>query len=210
MVAEPVQEGVRFWEWTKIVDEYTELKLSVQEDRLIALAGLAYARSLSADYIAGIWADNIHNELLWRVTDPGHRPDIAPTWSWASTTAWVHKADERGDFEVLSTVKDSEDDAFKAFRFMAAITIRAYLTKIIIQRVPCPEPQYSEYYIRPRYTSSSVQFTLVNIHWDTFDPSFYNGGTGFGSALPTDETQAHKYTLFLKSAIQRILLIRQS
>lgn len=188
------KKGVRSWEWMKIVDEYTELELTVQEDRLIALAGLVKIREAHGEFIAGMWIENIENELLWRATDPGHRLDIAPTWSWASTSSWVHKADERGNFEVISAVNDCGDDAFKAFRFKAVVTVLGYLTDIVIQRAPGEELHYSEYYVRPRRTSSSVSFiptALLNIHWDTFDPSFHNGGIGFGSALPQDETGAH-------------------
>lgn len=177
------------------------------------LSRLAKIREAYGEFIAGMWIENIENESLWRATDPGHHLDIAPTWSWASTSSWVHKADERGNFEVISAVNDCGDDAFKALRFKAVVTALGYSTDIVIQRASREELHYSEYYVRPRRPSSSVSFiptALLNIHWDTFDPSFHNGGIGFGSALPQDETGAHEYTLLLTSAMQRILMVKQS
>ena len=147
------KKRVQSWEWMKIVGEYTVLKLIVQEDRLVALAGLAKVRESHGEFFAGMWIGNIKNELLWGATNSEHRLDIAPTCYWTSTTAWVHKADECGTLKVMSVARNGEDYAFKAFRFKAIVTIRACLTKIMIQRASFPELHHSEYYVWPRHPS---------------------------------------------------------
>jgi hypothetical protein len=77
--------------WTKVVEEYTDLKLTIETDRLAALAGLTAARRLATGhlYLYGMSLSNLPNQLLWQSDRPGRRLNIAPTWSWASTTAWA-------------------------------------------------------------------------------------------------------------------------
>jgi hypothetical protein len=77
--------------WRFSVQEYTRLNLTKETDRLVALSGLAtaYKNTLDDTYIYGLWESELKTELLWRSLQPGKRLDIAPTWSWASTTAQI-------------------------------------------------------------------------------------------------------------------------
>ena len=83
--------------WPRLVEEYTQRKLTVGKDKLPALSGLARDiatrtdNSSSEDYIAGMWSESLKTDLLWESSwdDPDHLPKRpsewrAPTWSWAS------------------------------------------------------------------------------------------------------------------------------
>lgn len=91
-----------FGQWG-IIDEYSKLNLSKPADRLPAIAGIAShfeshkrriknGKSTTSRYFAGLWEDNLHHNLLWRVIFPENKPREvvrivpynAPTWSWAS------------------------------------------------------------------------------------------------------------------------------
>ena len=83
--------------WPKLVEEYTQHKLTLGKDKLPALSGLAKyivtrtEGSTREDYIGGMWSPNLKTDLLWESSwdDPDHLPRRpaewrAPTWSWAS------------------------------------------------------------------------------------------------------------------------------
>lgn len=78
------------WEWTEVVNGYSDTKLTVSSDKLTALAGIA-RRQYEAkpdQYLAGMWRRELIHQLCWRAVvhkDSRKRPDWrAPTWSWAS------------------------------------------------------------------------------------------------------------------------------
>ncbi|KAL7914046.1 heterokaryon incompatibility protein domain-containing protein [Trichoderma velutinum] len=93
--------------WRDIVMEYTKRHLTVTDDKLSAVSGLArLAREgLSDDsqgqgdgpleeYLAGLWRREFHYDLAWMVESPIAEHDMAkesaiPTWSWASVNAPV-------------------------------------------------------------------------------------------------------------------------
>jgi hypothetical protein len=82
--------------WRKIVEAYTSLSLTQLSDTPNAIAGLASRifSKLGSDYIAGNWAEDLPQALLWLVIgnrQPGceRRHSLAmipsiPTWSWMS------------------------------------------------------------------------------------------------------------------------------
>ncbi|GJD03653.1 heterokaryon incompatibility protein [Colletotrichum higginsianum] len=83
--------------WHRVVSEYTCLNLTKTSDMLPALSGLAHetAELLDDKFLAGLWSNNIEQDLMWRVVtvaDWRHQREtilkrgwIAPSWSWAST-----------------------------------------------------------------------------------------------------------------------------
>jgi hypothetical protein len=77
-------------EWWGLVTEYSRSELSVETDRLVAIAGLARCfRQISNNdtYCAGHFRKQMPHNLLWHVAWPHNQqvqPYIAPTWSWAS------------------------------------------------------------------------------------------------------------------------------
>ncbi|KAI0853664.1 HET-domain-containing protein [Daldinia vernicosa] len=82
--------------WHEIVQEYSGLKISYQNDALPALAGLARQMHRHRDgdaYCAGLWNLTLDVDLLWAAEDDrARRPDEwrGPTWSWVSTTSAVN------------------------------------------------------------------------------------------------------------------------
>ncbi|KAG2417045.1 hypothetical protein HFD88_008262 [Aspergillus terreus] len=95
---------VSYAEWHAIVQEYSTKLLTNPEDKLPALSSVAevFARTLSDQYLVGLWRGNIISDLLWtgamlgptasenepsasplsRLSRP--RPWRAPSWSFVS------------------------------------------------------------------------------------------------------------------------------
>jgi hypothetical protein len=80
--------------WWKIVETYSQCNLTREEDKLVAISGLAKevytALGGHDEYLAGLWRRNILSQLLWFIGGGwrtyGVRPERyrAPSWSWAS------------------------------------------------------------------------------------------------------------------------------
>lgn len=91
--------------WTALVSSYTPRKLTFPSDRLVALQGMVtelQRRWPDQQYIQGLWAESLHEQLLWHGPKEGSislkRPQILseihiPTWSWASTLGPVSFTD---------------------------------------------------------------------------------------------------------------------
>ncbi|OCL06724.1 HET-domain-containing protein, partial [Glonium stellatum] len=83
-------DGKRRRSWINIVNDYTRRKLSVQDDKLLALSGIAteFHNSFGWSYLAGLWKESLTDDLMWRRAKPD--PDLhplsyrAPSWSWVS------------------------------------------------------------------------------------------------------------------------------
>ncbi|RAL64931.1 hypothetical protein DID88_001523 [Monilinia fructigena] len=79
--------------WSEIVNEYTRAQLTYSKDKLIAIAGIAFAahEETGDEYLAGLWRNNLEEQLLWVVPRTNQKgrpasgePYRAPSWSWAS------------------------------------------------------------------------------------------------------------------------------
>jgi hypothetical protein len=91
--------------WYDLVSIYSRGGLTKNQDKLIALSGIArelhsHAQIPSLTYIAGLWQQDLPYGLLWatpRLREPeinrvrlcGDEANIAPTWSWASVKCKV-------------------------------------------------------------------------------------------------------------------------
>lgn len=79
--------------WMEIAGAYNSKLLTRQEDKFVAIAGLAseMQKLTNEEYIAGLWKRNLLHQLAWYVAWEGKlmgrisRPEIylAPSWSWA-------------------------------------------------------------------------------------------------------------------------------
>ena len=98
----------RFWlSWRSIVLDYSSRSLTLEKDKLAAIAGLASViqAKIGIQYIAGMWNTRfyIEYELCWKASRKAdgrqpYRPTEyrAPTWSWASVEgniSYMHKKD---------------------------------------------------------------------------------------------------------------------
>lgn len=75
--------------WKHIVEQYTERRLTFDDDRLIALAAVAERYNFwQGNYLAGLWRDELSSTWMWlyETTSGNRRPKKfrAPSWSWAS------------------------------------------------------------------------------------------------------------------------------
>jgi hypothetical protein len=109
--------------WMEIVNEYSQKKLTFGADVFPALAGLAKEMQSrrKCNYYAGLWEDSLVSDLLWQSEDEEWYPDgheypkpnawRAPSWSWASSTAfinWPHvpRDPTTGEFIELNLMSD--------------------------------------------------------------------------------------------------------
>jgi len=82
----------RYESWWLLVGEYSRGKLTVEEDRLVAIAGLAKSFDTVAndEYFAGHWLCDMPHGLLWctlKTRTSASAKYLAPSWSWASIPA---------------------------------------------------------------------------------------------------------------------------
>ena len=88
--------------WKKIVEIYSERKMTKETDKVAALLGVAQAAStfFEDQFLVGLWRKQLWRDLLWWVKKPetAVRPTnfAAPSWSWASIIAPI-SYDLRGD-----------------------------------------------------------------------------------------------------------------
>jgi hypothetical protein len=81
--------------WCQLVEAYTRRRLTRGSDKLVAIAGLAAVmrNMLKSRYLAGVWEDDIINQLIWSVRSSETRPRPkeyrCPSWSWASVDSSV-------------------------------------------------------------------------------------------------------------------------
>lgn len=82
-------------DWTSVMMKYSKTNLTYPSDRLPALSGVASRQQAVTDghYLAGMWREQLHGQLLWRIVSPTRRrarpPWRAPTWSWTSVDGSV-------------------------------------------------------------------------------------------------------------------------
>jgi hypothetical protein len=79
--------------WYKLVSNYSKRQLTYQSDKYNAIAGLAnmFAKQTGYQYLAGLWAEDLANGLMWEATSQGviHQPGSIPSWSWTSVKGEV-------------------------------------------------------------------------------------------------------------------------
>ena len=89
--AEKLSFELPFVLWHELVEEYSSRQLTMSQDRLLAIAGLA---SLLKDrgpdnnaYIGGIWEASFVPDLSWYLVRPSESCEClpGPSWTWTST-----------------------------------------------------------------------------------------------------------------------------
>jgi hypothetical protein len=93
-----MSKDVAFGFWRDAVEEFSHRRLTFVEDTLPAIAGLASQihKQTHSKYLAGLWIDDVMNELLWQSIATGDHHDPArpskyqaPSFSWASKSGPV-------------------------------------------------------------------------------------------------------------------------
>lgn len=147
--------------WHRLVEKYTLRSLTRGSDKLPALSGLAseFQGIVRSEYCAGLWKENLIEDLLWSSAPWLHNPVAtpppieyrAPSFSWASTDTQVrfeeHSADDRGSITHVSKVLDVqiEQDEWNIFGSVGQSS-KLKIKGPIIQGVLIAPEDYSFYY----------------------------------------------------------------
>jgi hypothetical protein len=90
--------------WAAMVKRYTSSRLTYENDKLVALSGLAKAvqSGLEDEYLAGLWKGGVIRQLLWYTPFTSGeyvypKDFVAPSWSWASIGGVVQYPSWLGD-----------------------------------------------------------------------------------------------------------------
>lgn len=82
--------------WHDLVRAYSQRKLSVPTDRILAISGIARRLGGHIDvtdgYVAGHWLSMLPRDLLWYSVNgpqPRRTQYLGPSWSWTGTDCWV-------------------------------------------------------------------------------------------------------------------------
>ncbi|CAI0643638.1 unnamed protein product [Colletotrichum noveboracense] len=97
--------------WRRFILFFANTKLTFDEDRLPAVAGIARILSdmLNEKYIAGVWENDIARSLAWACRSDISIPStqLVPSWSWASVCGTIggNHFRPRSSAQVLSCVE---------------------------------------------------------------------------------------------------------
>ncbi|KAB8303261.1 hypothetical protein EYC80_004704 [Monilinia laxa] len=87
------------YSWSQIVTNYSPRKLTMAEDKLPALSGIAreFYKIAPSKYLAGLWQEEFLSQLLWSTVRRNVKPTKyrAPSWSWASIDGSVISGSSR-------------------------------------------------------------------------------------------------------------------
>ncbi|KAI1841465.1 hypothetical protein JX266_012305 [Neoarthrinium moseri] len=109
-----------FTDWNSITNYYASRQLTVANDKLVALSGLAnnmkarlqQLRPGPHRYLAGLWEEKLMDTIVWNVVAPARRAlqYRAPSWSWACLDGHLNISGGCKDKETISfTSKVSVD-----------------------------------------------------------------------------------------------------
>lgn len=85
----------RYDQWWRIVEDYSRRSLNYQEDKLMALQGIAtvFASHCNDEYVSGLWRKDLVARLLWVNDQHGHSERIGlanvASWSCASVNCGI-------------------------------------------------------------------------------------------------------------------------
>ncbi|KAI0385493.1 heterokaryon incompatibility protein-domain-containing protein [Hypomontagnella monticulosa] len=100
--------------WARIVTDYSKCDLTKEDDKLVAISGLArvVGSVLGTNYAAGHWiGGSLTRSLLWETTNDDSRrvgAYRAPSWSWASVNGEVRFQSLMDETIPLATVTSVE------------------------------------------------------------------------------------------------------
>ncbi|EPE35069.1 heterokaryon incompatibility protein [Glarea lozoyensis ATCC 20868] len=149
--------AVTFDDWYSLIENYSGRFVTVWQDILPALSGLAhiFAQHIGSKYIAGLWGNDIIRGLLWR-HHPAHaiqvqkQPYRAPSWSWAAvpgSTYWrtYYQFTKQPSFNIEAIdVMPSGADEMASVKH-GKLSIRGKLVPASVIRQIVPEDEQSDF-----------------------------------------------------------------
>jgi hypothetical protein len=152
-----------------LISVYTNGNLSHEEDKLVAISGLATRfKGLlqDAEYLAGLWKWNLVHQLLWETSPESvngrtfsQRPKKyrAPSWSWASVDGeivpWWPASNQRTKYHVFSKVLDVSVTAVNNDPFGQVkdgnLKIRGPLVVATLYRDEVPASHWDNFFVVP-------------------------------------------------------------
>ncbi|KAF2117925.1 heterokaryon incompatibility protein-domain-containing protein [Lophiotrema nucula] len=118
-IAQQSKHSYGVWEaWQRIVEQYSQRDLTVANDKLPAISGIAHKikDATGSSYLAGLWKENLASDLLWSssaLVTQVYASDTyrAPTFSWSSldtaVTYYAPDEDERAVFTPTVKLRSS-------------------------------------------------------------------------------------------------------
>ncbi|KIW27803.1 uncharacterized protein PV07_07510 [Cladophialophora immunda] len=110
----PPSESKGYHIWKMVVEKYSGCDLTREdEDKFVAISGLAKNLGPPEDYLAGLWKYDLPYQLLWKVSSTVSKRNNSgtPIWSWASMSGsisyHVRWAVNKTDEEILISVVDA-------------------------------------------------------------------------------------------------------
>ncbi|KFA76625.1 hypothetical protein S40288_05961 [Stachybotrys chartarum IBT 40288] len=120
------------FQWMRVVERYSNIWLTFDEDRTVALAGIAaktWEYGHGGRYLAGVWEQDLAHQLCWEIFTTYRKVKgyIAPSWSWLSIFGNVYyvnrmdfgKSESTIDVEIVEVSVTPPSDPAKAEIFGA-------------------------------------------------------------------------------------------
>jgi hypothetical protein len=175
--------------WHQLVQVYTQLRLTFEDDRLPALSGIASQLFRESQYLAGLRRDHFIKDLFWVTSFWKTHPKAAltrrrvkyraPSWSWASVEApvqwynWIPKGDQSYAIDGLKIIEASCTPTGNPFGrvsdghlIISGVVLEATLLPLAVStaNLESHEPQISY--------ENSVCHPTRNLCWGTFYPDY--------------------------------------
>jgi hypothetical protein len=176
--------GSSYQRWYRLIEDYTQRRITKTSDRLIAVEGLAQAvqERTAVPYLAGLWREHLPLGLMWfipwhtprhslewgEVCNPlstssssRHEKTLAPTWSWGSvkiSVQWLFSGELVTiwrDLRLLCEVIQAEVQG-TPFEQTGTITIRG-MTRTLYM-----DPYYQEAHCTDS-TAKPMKYSVTNI-----------------------------------------------
>jgi hypothetical protein len=172
--------------WSQVIEEYSTRKLTIQEDMLPALSGLAraFGNVTGFKYVGGLWKESLLYDLVWqRDIEPLviHRTWLAPSFSWASAPGAVNFRFARHSYPgrrishitlIESYYKTSGTDTYS--RAMdGRIVVRGHTVVAGLRKLSSTNPEaYALCIEKSVYVPSTDQVAVCEFSIDTCIPDY--------------------------------------
>jgi hypothetical protein len=174
----------RHWNhWQTLCTHYAYRRLTFREDKLPAISGIAsnIAKKVQSGYLAGLWRNNLINDLFWQTVAVATKPKNyrAPSWSWASLDGRINWPFWRSDSTcnnkctIYCTVLDAQTTPVGLDLYGAVkdgfLEVQGVLEEVKVVRVGEEGPQHSWRLAHKGREIGNVNFDIesddIRLHW---------------------------------------------